>query len=90
MNNVFSNLYENAIALSDCGKKHNTYFHTIAFSLALYLARPFIQITCTPLVFNGVGMRTYRMNLMNSQCNLQVLYSFCSALTTIYYFNFFQ
>lgn len=35
-----------------------TYFHTMAFSLALYLAFPFIQITCTPLVFRGVGMRT--------------------------------
>lgn len=35
-----------------------TYFQTMAFSLALYLALPFIHNTCTPLVFNGVGMRT--------------------------------
>lgn len=32
----------------------------MAFSLALYLAFPFIQITCTPLVLRGVGMRTWR------------------------------
>jgi hypothetical protein len=38
----------------------HTYFQTMAFSLALYLALPFMQITCTPLVFNGVGMRTYK------------------------------
>lgn len=31
----------------------------MAFSLALYLAFPFIQITCTPLVLRGVGMRTW-------------------------------
>lgn len=31
----------------------------MAFSLALYLALPFMQITCTPLVFRGVGMRTW-------------------------------
>ncbi len=35
-----------------------THFHTIAFSPALYLALPFMQINCTPLVFGGVGMRT--------------------------------
>ena len=35
-----------------------THFHTIAFSLALYLALPFIQITCTSLVFSGVGIFT--------------------------------
>lgn len=35
-----------------------THFHTMAFSLALYLAFPFMQITCTPLVFNGVGILT--------------------------------
>lgn len=35
-----------------------THFQTMAFSLALYLAFPFIQITCTPLVLRGVGMRT--------------------------------
>lgn len=35
-----------------------THFQTMAFSLALYLAFPFIQITCTPLVLSGVGMRT--------------------------------
>lgn len=32
----------------------------MAFSLALYLAFPFMQITCTPLVLRGVGMRTCR------------------------------
>lgn len=31
----------------------------MAFSLALYLAFPFIQITCTPLVLRGVGIRTW-------------------------------
>lgn len=35
-----------------------THFHTMAFSLALYLAFPFMQITCTPLVFRGVGILT--------------------------------
>lgn len=35
-----------------------THFQTMAFSLALYLAFPFIQITCTPLVLRGVGIRT--------------------------------
>ena len=30
----------------------------MAFSLALYLAFPFIQSTCTPLVLRGVGIRT--------------------------------
>lgn len=30
----------------------------MAFSLALYLAFPFMQITCTPLVFSGVGILT--------------------------------
>lgn len=36
-----------------------THFHTMAFSLALYLALPFMQITWTPLVLSGVGMRTW-------------------------------
>lgn len=36
----------------------NTYFHTIAFSDALYLAFPFMQISWTPDVFRGVGIRT--------------------------------
>ena len=36
-----------------------TYFQTMAFSLALYLALPFMQITWTPLVLRGVGMRTW-------------------------------
>ena len=31
-------------------------FHTMAFSLALYLALPFMQISCTPLVLRGVGI----------------------------------
>ena len=31
-------------------------FHTIAFSLALYFALPFMQINWTPLVFSGVGI----------------------------------
>merc|ERR1719318_105700 len=31
-------------------------FQTIAFSLALYLAFPFMQMSCTPLVFRGVGI----------------------------------
>ena len=39
-------------------RENKTYFQTMAFSLALYLALPFMQITCTPLVFSGVGMRT--------------------------------
>lgn len=43
--------------LSCC--KANTHFQTMAFSLALYLAFPFIQITCTPLVLRGVGIRTW-------------------------------
>lgn len=43
-----------------------TDFQTMAFSLALYLALPFMQITCTPLVFRGVGMRTWnREQLVN-------------------------
>ncbi len=33
-------------------------FQTMAFSEALYLALPFIQISWTPEVFSGVGMRT--------------------------------
>ncbi len=41
-----------------CQDAGDTYFHTMAFSLALYFAFPFIQITCTPLVFRGVGIRT--------------------------------
>ena len=36
-----------------------THFHTMACSLALYLALPFMQITWTPLVLSGVGMRTW-------------------------------
>lgn len=36
-----------------------TYFQTMAFSLALYFAFPFIQMTCTPLVLRGVGIRTW-------------------------------
>lgn len=44
--------------LSQKGTELITDFHTMAFSLALYLALPFMQITCTPLVFRGVGMRT--------------------------------
>lgn len=39
--------------------KATTHFQTMAFSLALYLAFPFIQITCTPLVLRGVGIRTW-------------------------------
>lgn len=35
----------------------------MAFSLALYLALPFMQITWTPLVFRGVGMRTWNHEL---------------------------
>ena len=35
-----------------------TYFHTIAFSLDLYLAFPFMHTTCTPAVVGGVGIRT--------------------------------
>ena len=35
----------------------------MAFSLALYLALPFIQMTCTPLVFSGVGMRTWEWRI---------------------------
>lgn len=35
-----------------------TYFQTMAFSLALYFAFPFMQMTCTPLVLRGVGIRT--------------------------------
>merc|ERR1719318_1563042 len=31
-------------------------FHTMAFSLALYLAFPFMQMSCTPLVLRGVGI----------------------------------
>lgn len=41
------------------GNRLETYFQTIAFSLALYFAFPFIQRTCTPLVFRGVGTRTW-------------------------------
>lgn len=37
----------------------STHFQTMAFSLALYLAFPFMQITCTPLVLRGVGIRTW-------------------------------
>lgn len=37
-----------------------TYFQTMAFSLALYFAFPFIQMTCTPLVLRGVGIRTWK------------------------------
>lgn len=37
-----------------------TYFHTMAFSLALYFAFPFMQMTCTPLVLRGVGIRTWK------------------------------
>lgn len=36
-----------------------TYFQTMAFSLALYFAFPFIQMSWTPLVFRGVGIRTW-------------------------------
>ena len=39
-------------------KFDNTYFHTIAFSDALYFAFPFKQINCTPDVFKGVGIFT--------------------------------
>lgn len=42
--------------------RSQTYFQTMAFSLALYLAFPFMQITCTPLVFRGVGIRTWKTN----------------------------
>ena len=35
-----------------------TYFQTMAFSDALYLALPFMQMSCTPDVLSGVGMRT--------------------------------
>ena len=35
-----------------------TYFHKMAFSLDLYLAFPFMQITWTPAVEGGVGIRT--------------------------------
>ena len=34
-----------------------TYFHTIAFSLDLNFALPFMQTTCTPAVVGGVGIR---------------------------------
>lgn len=37
-----------------------TYFQTMAFSLALYFAFPFMQMTCTPLVLRGVGIRTWK------------------------------
>lgn len=37
---------------------NNTYFHTIAFSEALYFALPLRQINWTPEVFNGVGIFT--------------------------------
>jgi hypothetical protein len=33
-------------------------FQQMQFSPALYFALPFMQISCTPLVFGGVGMRT--------------------------------
>ena len=48
--------------MSDLDTLIDTYFQTMAFSLALYRAFPFIQITCTPLVFSGVGIRTYNDN----------------------------
>ena len=35
-----------------------THFQTIAFSEALYLALPFMQMSWTPEVLSGVGMRT--------------------------------
>lgn len=35
-----------------------TYFHTMAFSEALYLALPFMHISWTPEVLSGVGIRT--------------------------------
>lgn len=55
------------------GDKATTHFHTMAFSLALYLAFPFIQITCTPLVLSGVGMRTCRVkNIANIESSLPV------------------
>lgn len=37
-----------------------SYFQTMAFSLALYFAFPFMQMTCTPLVLRGVGIRTWK------------------------------
>lgn len=46
-----------------------TYFQTMAFSLALYFAFPFIQITWTPLVFNGVGIRTCGKELLFQEYN---------------------
>ena len=41
-----------------------TYFHRMAFSLALYLAFPFIQTTCTPAVVGGVGIFTCSIRLI--------------------------
>ncbi len=35
-----------------------THFQTMAFSVALYFARPLEHITWTPLVLFGVGIRT--------------------------------
>lgn len=51
-------LLPQALPLQHPRPNTHTYFQTMAFSLALYFAFPFIQITCTPLVFRGVGIRT--------------------------------
>ena len=50
--------YTNAFGVLLWPQEGKTHFHTMAFSLALYLAFPFMQITCTPLVFSGVGILT--------------------------------
>ena len=43
----------------DKGKQMEAYFQTMAFSLGLYLARPFMHNTWTPAVLVGVGIRSW-------------------------------
>ena len=56
----------------------HTHFQTMAFSLALYFAFPFIQMTCTPLVLRGVGIRTWKAESGEQEqgdCSLGTLHS---------------
>jgi hypothetical protein len=57
----------------------STHFHTMAFSEALYLALPFMQISWTPEVFSGVGMRTSIFCASSEGLKLDLMTTFTSS-----------
>lgn len=53
--------------------RYGTYFQTIAFSLDLNLALPFIHTTWTPAVVGGVGMRILQIKKFTLTHNTMIV-----------------